>query len=175
MREGWILLTNITEEGKRQIIRSVLPGDLLGVQPDLHGPAIYSAIALQNSIICCIPDFLKICSLHPELALKLVQAKACKTTLAELYMASIGHRNAREKVAFMTLELYQRLRYRGLNNGYTVPFPLRQKDIADTLGLTSVHVNRTLHKLEKENLLRNAHEITCAIGAEFLFVFKAQK
>jgi CRP-like cAMP-binding protein len=36
LREGWILLTSITEQGKRQIIRSVLPGDLLGVQPDLH-------------------------------------------------------------------------------------------------------------------------------------------
>jgi CRP-like cAMP-binding protein len=76
-------------------------------------------------------------------------------------MANIGHRNAHEKVAFMALELYQRLKYRGLNNGYTVPFPLSQKDIADTLGLTSVHVNRTLHKLEKENLLSiHKHELT---------------
>ncbi len=161
LREGWILLTSITEEGKRQIIRSVLPGDLLGVQPDIHGPAIYSAIALQDSIICRIPDFLKICSLHPELALKLVQAEVCETTLAELYMTNIGHRNALEKVAFMALELYQRLKYRGLNNGYTAPFPLSQKDIADTLGLTSVHVNRTLNKLEKENLLSiHKHELT---------------
>ena len=51
------------------------------------------------------------------------------------------------------LMLYKRMKFRGLNDDYTIPFPLKQEDIADTLGLTPTHVNRTLHKLEEENLL----------------------
>ncbi len=153
MREGWILLTKITELGQRQIIRSVLPGDVVGLQPDISTPAIYSAIALQDSIVCSIPDLLKMCSQYPEIALKLVWSEACETALSELYMANIAHRDAREKVAFMALELYLRLKFRGLNNGYIIPFPLNQGDIADTLGLTTIHVSRTLHKLREENLL----------------------
>jgi len=161
LREGWILITINTEDGKRQIIRSVLSGDILGLQPDLHGPSIYSAVALQDSAICCIPGFLKMCSQNPQLALKLVWVEACEVTLAELYMANIAHRDAREKIAFMALELFQRLKFRGLNKDNTVPFPLNQEDIADTLGLTSIHVNRTLHKLQKENLLiLHKHELT---------------
>lgn len=153
LREGWVLLTRVTEQGKRQIIRSVLPGDILGIQPDLHGPAVYSAIALLDSVVCSAPDLLKMSTDHPELALKLVWAEACETTLSELYMANIAHRDAREKIAFMALELYQRLKFRGLNNGNIIPFPLKQVDIADTLGLTTIHVNRTLQKLQQENLI----------------------
>ncbi len=161
LRNGWIILTSNTEKGKRQIIRSVLPGDLLGIQPDLHGPAIYSAVAVQDSVICCVPDFLKICSLQPQLALKLVWTEACETTLTELYMINIAHRDARQKVAFMAFELYQRLKSRGLNNGDTVAFPLTQEDIADTLGLSTIHVNRTLQQLHKEQLLSvHKHQLT---------------
>jgi len=101
------------------------------------------------------------CTVHPEISLKLVWAEACETTLTELYMTNIAHRDAREKIAFMILELYQRLKFRGLNNGYIVPFPLSQEDIADTLGLTTIHVNRTLHKLRQENLISlHKHELT---------------
>ncbi len=161
LQKGWVLLTKDTKQGKRQIIRSVLPGDLIGFQPDLHAPAIYSAIALLDSVVCSVPDFMKVCSLHPELALKLVWTEASETTLAESYMANIAHRDAREKIAFMVLELFQRLKIRGLNNGYTVAFPLNQEDIADTLGLTTTHVNRTLHKLQNEELLTlHKHELT---------------
>lgn len=161
LHDGWILLTKVSEQGKRQVIRSVLPGDLLGFQPDLHGSSVYSAIAVQDSIVYDIPDILEMCDHHPELALKLVWAEACEITLTELYMVNIAHRDAREKVAFMALELYQRLKFRRLNNGYTIPFPLTQEDIADALGLTTVHVNRTLHKLELDNLISlHKHELS---------------
>ena len=161
LREGWVLLTKVSEQGKRQIIRSVLPGEMIGFQANISGPAVYSAVALVDSVVCSVPDFMKMCSVHPELTLKLVWTQACENTMTELYMANIAHCDAREKVAFMALELYQRMKFRGLNKGYTIPFPLKQVDIADTLGLTHTHVNRTLHKLEQENLLSlYKHELT---------------
>ena len=61
----------------------------------------------------------------------------------------------------MVLELYHRLRLRDLNEGYSIQFPLKQEDIADTLGLTTIHVNRTLHAFKDEGLLKiHKHKLT---------------
>lgn len=61
----------------------------------------------------------------------------------------------------MVLELYHRLMMRGLNKEYSIQFPLKQEDIGDTLGLTTVHVNRTLHAFRDEGvLLIHKHELT---------------
>ncbi len=101
------------------------------------------------------------CSQYPELSLKIIWEEERERILSERYMTYIAHRNAREKIAFMALELYLRLKLRGLNNGYIIPFPLTQEDIADTLGLTTIHVNRTLQQLQHENLLSlHKHELS---------------
>ena len=61
----------------------------------------------------------------------------------------------------MMLELYHRLRSRGLHNEYSIQFPLKQEDIADTLGLTTIHLNRTLHAFKDEGLLQiHKNELT---------------
>lgn len=153
LRQGWILLTQVSAQGKRQVLRSVLPGDMLGFQTDLNKPFSYSAMTLQDSIVCCVPDLLQLCGQYPELSLKLIWEEESEKNLAEHYMVNIAHRSAREKIAFMAFELYQRLKSRGLNKAYVIPFPLKQEDIADTLGMSTIHVNRTLHKLEQDNLL----------------------
>jgi CRP/FNR family transcriptional regulator, anaerobic regulatory protein len=161
VKEGWLMLSRISKEGTRQVLRSVLPGDFLGFQPDLKGPYIDSAIALSDSVICVVPDLLKICHTHPELALRLAWIGACDMTLAEIYLSSVVHKSARERIIFLALELYLRLKHRGLNRGFTIQFPLLQEDIADTLGLTRIHVNRTLKALAKEGLLKiENHELT---------------
>jgi len=76
LREGWIMLTRLSDGGKRQVFRSVLPGEILGFQQYLQGPAIYSAIALLDSVVCMIPNFVGLCSTQPELALSLASAEA---------------------------------------------------------------------------------------------------
>ncbi|UOA09551.1 Crp/Fnr family transcriptional regulator [Methylobacter sp. S3L5C] len=161
LQEGWVMLTRLSEDGKRQVFRSVLPGELLGFQQHLHGPAIYSAIALLDSLLCKVPNSVEYYSTQPELALSLAVTEACDKMLTEMYLGFITHRNARERIAFMVLELYHRLMMRGLNKEYSIQFPLKQEDIGDTLGLTTVHVNRTLHAFRDEGvLLIHKHELT---------------
>jgi len=161
LREGWIMLTRLSDDGKRQVFRSILPGELLGFQQHLHGPAIYSAIALLDSVVCKVPNIIRLCSTQSEIGLSLAAAAACDMMLTEMYLTNITHRSARERIAFMVLELYHRLRRRGLNKGYSILFPLKQEDIADTLGLTTIHINRTLHAFKDEGLLEiHKHELT---------------
>ncbi|MGR8999840.1 MAG: Crp/Fnr family transcriptional regulator, partial [Gammaproteobacteria bacterium] len=176
LREGWVMLSRLTGDGNRQVFRSVLPGELLGFQQHVHGPAIYSAIALLDSIVCKVPNIVSLYSTQPELAVSLASAEASDMMLTERYLTNVTHRSARERIAFMVLELYHRLKLRGLAKGYSIQFPLKQEDIADTLGLTTIHVNRTLHALKEEGLLAiHKHELTildydalCALaGSEF--------
>jgi CRP-like cAMP-binding protein len=161
LREGWVMLTRLSGDGNRQVFRSVLPGELLGFQQHLQGPAIYSAIALLDSVICRVQNIVGLCSTMPELALSLAFSEANDMMLTESYLTNVTHRSARKRIAFMILELYHRLKLSGLNTGYSIQFPLKQEDIADTLGLTTIHVNRTLHDLKVEGLLAiHKHELT---------------
>ena len=161
LKDGWILLSRITDDGTRQVLRPVLPGDFLGFHPEMKGSHIESAMALADSVICVVPDLLQICRTHPELALRLTWLGACDMILTETYLANIAHRSARDRIAFMALELLLRLKMRGLNRGNTIHFPLLQEDIADALGLTTIHVNRTLKALRKDGLLTiEKHELT---------------
>ncbi len=161
LREGWIQLSRISENGDRQVFRPVLPGELLGIQPDTKGPAIYTAVAALDSVICDIPNLDTMCLSEPKLAMRVAWVAACDMVLTEMYLTNIAHRNARERIAFMALELYRRLKVRGLNDDYTIQFPLKQQDIADTLGLTAIHVNRALHALREESILKiHRHQLT---------------
>lgn len=164
LREGWIQLTRISENGDRQVFRPVLPGEFLGVQPNTKGSAIYSAVAALDSVICEIPNFETMSHAEPELALHIVWVAACDMVLTEIYLTHIAHHSARERIAFMALEIYLRLSLRNLNDGFCVQFPLKQQDIADTLGLTAVHVNRELHALSKEGILTiHNHKLTISL------------
>lgn len=176
LREGWIQLYRVTEEGKRQVFPSVLPGELLGLHADAHASANYSAVALEDSLICIIPHLISLCLSDSKLALRLAWVGGSDTLLTQTYLTNIAHCNARERIAFLALELYRRLQLRGLNNGYTIPFPLNQADIADTLGLTSIHVSRSLQALREEGILEiHQHELTildypaiCSLVGEYL-------
>ena len=176
LREGWIQLTRVSENGDRTVFRPVLPGELLGFQPDVKGPAIYSAVAALDSVVCDIPNLETMCLSEPKLAMRVAWVAACDMVLTEMYLSNIAHRSAGDRIAFMALELYRRLELRGMNQGYSIQFPLTQKDIADTLGLTAIHVNRALHTLHKEAILKtHNHKLTildydklCAlVGSDF--------
>ena len=160
LQSGWMLLTRIEDNGKRQILRSVLPGEVLGFQADHHGPAIYSAITVMDSLVCTIPSAIQLCASHPELAMRLAWISACDMLLTEMYLTKISQHSARERIAFMVLELFRRLKLLGLSNDKTIFFPLKQEDIAEMLGLTTIHVNRTLHAMKDEGLLSiHNHEL----------------
>jgi biotin operon repressor len=69
----------------------------------------------------------------------------------------LGRRNARARVAYLFCELFWRHRAIGLSEDHSLRLPLTQADIADTLGLTAVHVNRVLQGLRRDGLITLAH------------------
>jgi CRP/FNR family transcriptional regulator, anaerobic regulatory protein len=154
--DGWAFHYRLLEDGRRQITRVLLPGDFIGFQAELGAPAENAAQALTDCRFCVFPQesAKAMISEQPELAIRLIWTIARDEARVEELLTSIGRRSARERVALFLLELYYRVRLRDTQPlGSEIPLPLTQEHIGDALGLTSVHVNRTLRELREAGLL----------------------
>jgi CRP-like cAMP-binding protein len=80
------------------------------------------------------------------------------------WIANIGRRDARTRVAHLLCEFAVRLRVAGLGGDAYYELPMTQEQLADATGLTSVHVNRTLKGLEREGLIERANPRAIWIG-----------
>jgi CRP-like cAMP-binding protein len=154
--DGWVYLYQILEDGRRQILDFALPGAFLGFQGSLGAPMTHSAQCLTDIAVCVFPlnNLLDLFRRHPELALLMALITARVWTLANEHLTNVGRRTARERVAHLLLELFFRVRLCDPSpHGDTIELPLTQEHIGDALGLTSVHVNRTLRRLREDGLL----------------------
>ena len=154
--DGWVFLYQILEDGRRQILDFALPGAFLGFQPNLDAPMAHSAQCLSDVATCVFPrnSLLDLFRAHPELALRMAWITARDWTLANEHLTNVGRRSARERVAHLLLELFYRVRLAHPSpHGDTIELPLTQEHIGDAIGLTAVHVNRTLRGLRESGLL----------------------
>ncbi len=155
--DGWVFLYQMLEDGRRQILDFALLGAFLGFQPNLHGPLAHSAQCLTDIAVCVFPrnNLFDLFRAYPELALRMAWITARDGALAREHLTNVGRRSARERVAHLLLELFHRVRRRARPSSADnrVALPLTQEHIGDALGLTTVHVNRTLRMLRESNLL----------------------
>ncbi len=154
--EGWACRYKSLAGGRRQIIGFVLPGDLCsswaaGVGPMEHGVKALSAARVAKVDRASVLNRL---DQHSMLLDRLRASAAQEHTILGAWLLNIGQRKAPERIAHLFCELATRMRRLGLptvDGGYEVP--LTQMDLADSLGLTSVHVNRVLQKLRDRGFI----------------------
>lgn len=157
---GWMILYQTTSSGKRKILRFVFPGDFIGFQSDGNGAISHSASALTESVLCGFSRSIlkKMFDEQPKLALRLAAMEARDMNLCQHHQMFAGRKDAYESIAFLLLELFHRTRlqtpkhYDGTE--YSVFFPITQEDIADSIGLTNIHVNRVIRKFVKDGLIK---------------------
>ena len=159
---GWVALYKSLANGKRQITRFALPGDFLGFQPNMAGPCQQSAQTLTAVTLCAFPRkrLLIMLKERPELAINMSIMNARDMALCQQHLLGTGRKTAKERVAFLLLELYHRARavknlLPSQENNW-IDFPIAQEDIADAVGLTTVHVNRTMQDLRQEGFIEYA-------------------
>jgi CRP/FNR family transcriptional regulator len=154
--EGWVILYEMLEDGRRQIMQFCLPGAFLGFQPNAKAPLPFSAQALTDVRVCAFPragieDLLRE---DPALSYRLACITLRDRSLAFRHLTNVGRRSARERVANLLLEMFLRARMMEPGGGAdTIYLPLTQEHIGDALGLTSVHVNRTLRALRVDGIV----------------------
>lgn len=153
---GWAFRYKMLADGKRQILNFALPGDLLGLQASMFTEMGHAVEALTNVVLCTFARE-KIPGLfadQPELAFDLAWLASREERILDENLLSAGQRNAPARAAYLLLHLFTRAEQVGLTEGTTVRFPFNQQHIADTLGLSLVHTNRTLKSLAARKLIR---------------------
>ena len=142
MVKGWAARTRCLEDGRRQIINFVLPGDLVGFTGLGQPLASSTVIAITDVTLCPMPD--------PSLSPSLAEAYAVSRALDEAHLLGqitrLGRLSAQERIQDLLLELLERLELAGLAREGRYRIPLTQEMLADALGLTPVHVNRMLQQ-----------------------------
>ncbi len=152
---GWAFRFKTLPDGRRQILNFVLPGDLVGLQQEFGDMAAHGVEALTDCTLCVFPGerLWDLFRGDPRLGYDVTWLAARAEGQVDDNLLTTGRRSARERVAVLLIQLYRRLERLGLADaGGGVPFPLNQQHIADALGLSLVHTNRTLRQLKRLGL-----------------------
>ncbi len=155
---GWAFRFKTLQDGRRQILNFLLPGDFIGLQAEFADAATHGVEALTDVQLCVFPHtgLWQLFHAHPKLGYDITWLCASEEQLVDENLVTVGQRNATERIATLLIHLSRRAARVGLvEEGGSFAFPLTQQHIADALGLSLVHTNKTLRKLTRLGL----HEI----------------
>ena len=153
---GWAFRFKTLSDGRRQILNFLLPGDFIGVQQKMGDASPHGVQALTDVELCVFRRD-ALWELHrgaPTLGFAVTWLTAHEESLVDDTLLSVGRRSAEERIATLLVVLYKRVAALLPDASGGVPFPLTQQHIADGLGLSLVHTNKTLRKLERRGLHR---------------------
>ncbi|MCG5243905.1 Crp/Fnr family transcriptional regulator [Azospirillum doebereinerae] len=155
VQNGWLLVHKLFEDGRRQIIRFVLPGDLIGFEGNEVEGMSYSAEAITDVALCGIRYslFFKTCAASPQLAMNFATTVTREALAAWNHVGALGQQRAQGRVANLLLDLHHRVVARCGTEPAAIQLPINQIHIASATGLTSVHVCRTLKQMRQVGLL----------------------
>lgn len=142
------------EDGRRQVVNFLLPGDFLGLQAGFMGEMQHSARSVSDMVLCVFPrdKLWEMFQSQPERAYDLTWIAAVEEHFLGDTIATLGQRTATERVSWALVRFWQRLESIGLSRDGAVPLPFRQQDLADALGLSLVHTNKTVARLRQQGL-----------------------
>mgnify|MGYP003668744033 CR=1 FL=1 len=149
--DGWLCRETILEDGRRQVLDFLLPGDLIvgARQTDSSMPQSIEAITDATIAVIPLSAVNDLATKQPSLALTLLEASQRALLTAYENLVDTGRRTSLEAVADFILRMESRAAAAiGRTRDGSVPFPLIQEHIGDAIGLTAVHVCRTLRKLK---------------------------
>jgi CRP-like cAMP-binding protein len=154
---GWACHARSLSDGRNQIFRFLIPGDCIGLYGPAAGRATPTIIALTHVITA---DARVLSAANGEggpTYAGLAAACARSAWLDDIALLDqivrLGRQTALERMAHLLLEFHGRLERVGLTAGRRYSLPITQEILADALGLSVVHVNRTLQQLRREHLI----------------------
>lgn len=142
-------------DGNRQVVNFVMPGDFLGLQSGIMGEMKHSAEATTEMVLCVFDrsDLWSLFRSQPERAFDLTWIGAMEEHFLGEALSSIGRMSAIERLSWGLLRYFGKCEGLGLAEGSTCPFPYTQQDLADAVGLSLVHTNKTLMRMRERQLL----------------------
>jgi CRP-like cAMP-binding protein len=157
LRVGWAFRFMTLSDGRRQILNFLLPGDFIGVQQRMTDVAAHGVMALTDAVFCVFKRE-ALWDLHrqsPAMGFNITWVTASEESLVDGTLLSVGSRTAEERIAALLVKIFSGAAARQNSPAADgVVFPINQQEIADAMGLSLVHTNKTLRKLERRGLHR---------------------
>ncbi len=153
--EGFAARYKILMNGRRQITALHLPGDFVDLHSYLLEKLDHGVIALTSCHVAVVPhDHLRrITESHPHLARLLWLTTLVDGATHREWLVAMGRRSALGHFAHLICELFLRLQAVGQTDGYSFLLPATQAELGDTLGISTVHVNRVVQELRTDRLI----------------------
>ncbi len=181
--DGFACRYRSLESGQRQIMAFLVPNDLCDLTSLLLRKLDHSIGTLTAARVAFIPHaaVLGWTKQYPALGQLLWRATLVDAAVAREWIVNVGRRTAYQRTAHLLCELMLRMRAAGRARGLACEMPLTQIELADALGLTPVHVNRTLQWLRGESLIelgsgtltvRNWRELKRAGGFDPAYLYQ---
>jgi CRP/FNR family transcriptional regulator len=153
---GWAIRHKTLPDGRRQILNFALPADFIGLQGTVLGAMQHSVEALSDMLLCVFPRerLWELYRGHPSLAFDLTWIASREEQMLDEHLVSVGRRTALERIAFVLLHLFLRAEQLRLTSKNKAEFPFTQQHLADALGMSLVHTNKTLRRLVASKAVR---------------------
>ena len=151
---GYACRYKILPDGRRQIMAIFVPGDVCDLHVQILGQMDHSIGTLSEATVVDIPPVvINRLVANPRINRGLWWMTLVDEGTLREWLVSMGQRGAAEQMAHVFCELHLRLRSVGLAEDDSFDIPGTQEDMADLMGITPVHVNRTLAVLREQGLI----------------------
>lgn len=168
--QGWAMRYKSLEDGRRQVLNFLLPGDLYGFFSPLFEVAEYGVETLTSVETVSFPAsrMLEAFQASPRLGLAINWLAGLDERQLDEQIMRIGKRGAAERMAHLFLELHKRQMQVGIPDWEARFLPLTQPILADTLGMSHVHANRSFRKLVRDGMVSLRDHDICLLDINTL-------
>ncbi len=154
--EGFACRYKRMQDGRRQILSYILPGEMNDPRVFLLDKVDHSIGTLARTTVAMWPrkTLFNLTSAFPRIARAFWLCTLVDEAIQRQWLVNVGQRTALERLSHLFCELYFRLGAIGRVDGNSFDLPITQAELGDTLGLTAVHVNRILQDMRRDRLIR---------------------
>jgi CRP-like cAMP-binding protein len=154
--EGFAIRHKVVGDGTRQIFGYLVPGDICDLHVALLEEMDHTVSTISDCVVAQIrrPSILDIVAERPAITRALWWTMLVDEAVLREWVTNMGARNADLRIGHLFCEIHARLKAVGLSSKGNFTLPITQQELADTVGLSVVHVNRSLKVLRERGLAK---------------------
>ncbi len=152
--EGFACRYKLMKNGDRQIVAFLIPGDFCDQHVFILNAMDHSIATVSPAMVVDIPrDRILELKTRPAIERAMWWVSLVDEAILREWLLNNGRREAEERIAHLICEMHARLQVVGLADGNRFALPITQAELGDALGLSAIHVNRSLQTLRYQNLI----------------------
>ncbi|TPL71610.1 Crp/Fnr family transcriptional regulator [Mesorhizobium sp. B2-3-15] len=155
VKDGYAIRYRLLRSGRRQILKLILPGDVIGFPVSFFDRSTCAVVAVSELTyaVCSFDAYVRLCYEQPQFGLVLSWLAAQEAATYAEHIVNLGRRTPIERLTHLLLEIHARLLEVERADEESFDLPFSQEVMADALGLSVPHLNRVIQQLRAEKLI----------------------